>query len=57
MREHLLRRRVFNKKYPFKYVDLYKLTKDHINEKIFLDGIHLNKKGNELITNSILDVF
>lgn len=46
-----------NKKYPFKYVDLYKLTKDHINEKIFLDGIHLNKKGNELIVNSILDVF
>ncbi|MGL4570247.1 MAG: SGNH/GDSL hydrolase family protein [Clostridium sp.] len=45
-----------NKKYPFKYVDLYELTKNHINERIFLDGIHLNALGNDLIFKAIVDV-
>ncbi|MEG1003723.1 SGNH/GDSL hydrolase family protein [Clostridium sp.] len=45
-----------NKKYPFKYVDLYELTKNHINERIFLDGIHLNALGNDLIFKAIMDV-
>ncbi|MEG1287267.1 MAG: GDSL-type esterase/lipase family protein [Clostridium sp.] len=45
-----------NEKYPFKYVDLYELTKNHINERIFLDGIHLNALGNDLIFKAIMDV-
>lgn len=44
------------KKYPFKYADFYKLTKNHINEKIFLDGIHLNPLGNELLFRYIMDI-
>lgn len=49
----VLRDNIINlqKKYPFKYVDFYTLTKNHINEKIFLDGIHLNEKGNDLLFN------
>lgn len=44
------------KKYPFKYADLYKLTKNHIHEQIFLDGIHLNSLGNELLFRYIMDI-
>lgn len=43
-------------KYPFNYVDFYKLTKNHINEEIFLDGIHLNALGNSLLFEHISDV-
>lgn len=54
----ILRDSIINlqKKYPFKYVDFYKLTKNHINEKIFLDGIHLNEKGNDLLFNFFKNV-
>ena len=44
------------KKYPFKYVDFYTLTKTYINEKIFLDGIHLNSLGNELLFRYFMDI-
>lgn len=55
----LLRKSIINlqKKYPFKYIDFYELTKNHINEKIFLDGIHLNIEGNKLLLDCFLDVF
>lgn len=55
-----LRESIINlqKKYPFKYIDFYTLTKNHVlSEKIFLDGIHLNIKGNTLLLNCFLDVF
>lgn len=37
-----------------KFIDLYSLTKKNINNDIFVDGIHLNKLGNELILKEIL---
>lgn len=36
------------------FIDLYSLTKNNINKNIFIDGIHLNKLGNELILNEFL---
>ena len=54
----LLREKIISlqKKYPFKYADFYNLTKNHIHEWIFLDGIHLNSLGNELLFRYIMDV-
>ena len=42
------------KEYPIETLDLYSITKDNISNGIFLDGIHLNSSGNELILNSLL---
>lgn len=54
----ILREEIINlqKKYPFKYVDFYTLTKTHINKKIFLDGIHLNSLGNKLLFRYFMDI-
>lgn len=54
LRSHIIN---LQKKYPFKYVDFYTLTKNHtLSEKIFLDGIHLNIKGNLLLFKCFLDI-
>lgn len=44
----------FKKIYPIETLDLYTLTKDNVSNGIFLDGIHLNSLGNELILNHLL---
>lgn len=43
--------------YNIKYLDLYMLTKENINKKIYIDGIHLNFLGNTLILNKALNTF
>lgn len=42
-------------KYNIKYIDLYSITKEYIkNNKIFIDGIHLNSYGNKIIFEEIM---
>lgn len=36
-------------KYSLKYIDLYSLTCNNLDKDIFLDGIHLNPSGQNLI--------
>ncbi len=43
-------------KYSITYIDLYTLTKNNLDKSIFLDGIHLNSLGNNLILEEILRV-
>ena len=52
----LLRDELINlcNKYSINYVDLYSLTIKNIDKDIYIDGIHLNSKGNDLILNAIL---
>lgn len=33
------------------YIDFYTLTKENLNEDIYVDGIHLNKKGHKLMAD------
>ncbi|MGL4876305.1 MAG: GDSL-type esterase/lipase family protein [Clostridium sp.] len=40
-------------KYPIKVLDCYSLTKSNISQDIYLDGIHLNERGNSLLFNSL----
>lgn len=46
---------IFNlkKKYPIEVLDFYNLTKSNISQDIYIDGIHLNEKGNEFIFTSL----
>lgn len=41
-------------KHSIKYVDFYSLTLSNVNNDIYIDGIHLNSKGNDLILNALL---
>ena len=41
-------------KYSIKYLDFYTLTLNNLDENIFLDGIHLNEKGNDVILNEFI---
>ncbi|WP_143317480.1 GDSL-type esterase/lipase family protein [Clostridium sp. HBUAS56017] len=43
--------------YSVKYIDFYKLTFDNIGKNIFIDGIHLNSLGNNIMLNEFLKVF
>lgn len=47
----ILREKLFKlkEKYPITLIDFYSLTKSNLNNKIFLDGIHLNDVGNNLL--------
>lgn len=40
--------------YSCKYVDFYSLTKNNIKSNIYLDGIHLNLKGHQLMLKEFL---
>ncbi|MGL5414170.1 MAG: GDSL-type esterase/lipase family protein [Clostridium sp.] len=44
-------------KYPIDIIDLYTLTKSNISQDIYLDGIHLNEKGNKLIFENLYTFF
>ena len=39
--------------YNCKYIDFYSLTKSNIKNNIYLDGIHLNSTGQQLMLNEI----
>lgn len=41
-------------KYSIKYLDLYTLTLNNLNKDIFLDGIHLNEKGNDILLKEFI---
>ena len=41
-------------KYSIKYLDFYTVTLNNLDKDIFLDGIHLNKKGNDLILKEFI---
>ena len=38
------------------YIDYYKITLENLNNNIYLDGIHLNSKGNKLMLSATLNV-
>ena len=40
--------------YDCNYVDFYSVTKNNIQNNIYLDGIHLNLKGQQLMLNEFL---
>ncbi len=40
--------------YGCDYVDFYSLTKNNIQKNIYVDGIHLNPQGQQLILNEFL---
>ncbi len=42
-------------KYNIKYVDFYTVTLNHSHNDIFIDGIHLNAKGQLLIFNEFIN--
>lgn len=42
--------------YGCNYVDFYSLTKNNLKNNIYLDGIHLNPKGQRLMLNEFLKV-
>ena len=42
--------------YHCTYIDFYSLTKNNIKNNIYLDGIHLNCKGHELMLNEFLNI-
>lgn len=44
------------KKYSIKYVDFYALSINNLEKSIFLDGIHLNSLGNNLMKNEFLKI-
>ncbi|MGL4849176.1 MAG: GDSL-type esterase/lipase family protein [Clostridium sp.] len=44
------------KKYPIEVLDFYNLTKSNLPQDIYIDGIHLNEKGNKLFFNSLLSL-
>lgn len=41
--------------YSIKYIDFYSLTLNNIDKNIFIDGIHLNSLGNNLMLNEVLN--
>lgn len=41
--------------YDCDYVDFYSLTKNNIQNNIYIDGIHLNSKGQQLMLNEFLN--
>jgi acyl-CoA thioesterase I len=41
-------------KYSIKYLDFYTLTLNNLDKDIFLDGIHLNEKGNDFILKEFI---
>lgn len=44
-------------KYDLQYIDLYTLTSNNLNNDIFLDGIHLNPLGQNLVYKEAKKVF
>ncbi|MDS0528108.1 GDSL-type esterase/lipase family protein [Clostridium sp. SHJSY1] len=54
----LLRKKIINlcNTYSIKYIDFYSLTLNNIEKNIFVDGIHLNSLGNNLMLTEILNV-
>lgn len=40
--------------YDCNYIDFYSLTKNNIQKNIYLDGIHLNPQGQQLMLNEFL---
>lgn len=53
----LLRDNLINlcSKYSIKYLDFYRLTLNNLDKDIFLDGIHLNQKGNDIILKHFIE--
>lgn len=41
-------------KYSIKYLDFYTLTLNNLDKDIFIDGVHLNEKGNDIILNEFI---
>lgn len=41
-------------KYSIKYLDFYTLTLNNLDKDIFLDGIHLTEKGNDIILKEFI---
>ena len=41
-------------KYSIRYLDFYTLTLNNLDKDIFLDGIHLNENGNDVILKEFL---
>ena len=54
----VLRKELINlcNKYSLIYVDFYSLTLYHMDSDIYLDGVHLNSLGNNLLFNELLKV-
>lgn len=43
-------------KYSIKYIDFYTLSINNLEKSIFVDGIHLNSLGNNLMKNEFLKI-
>lgn len=44
-------------KYSIRYLDFYTLTLNNLDKDIFLDGIHLNEKGNDIMFKEFIKIF
>jgi lysophospholipase L1-like esterase len=55
----ILRKELINlcHNYSIKYIDFYQLTINNLDKNIFIDGIHLNSLGNNLILTEFLKIF
>lgn len=45
------------KKYNCTYIDFYTLTNENLYSNIYLDGIHLNKNGHELMYKEFFNIY